>query len=195
MMGTPNRAALTLQQLYDDASLRGDLTDDEAAATFACAADALKSWDADPALADAALWESRLRDLRGFIRALGKFAALRTYAPEGDQLAAVQQVGRCAAVLGWGLDAEAFFYAQHGLDGPAMIKVLRTILTVTDDPAPQTDTVAAGKLQTDRLDRARLAGHSELRIVRPVEPDAPPDPPSSGWPLGRPGDRDDYSDL
>jgi len=177
MLEMPGRAARSLQQFYDEASLRGDLTDDEAAAAFAWAAAALANWDADPALADPAAWEFRLRDLRGFIRALGKFAALRTYAPEADQIAAVQQMSSRAAALSWELDATAFFAAQHGLGGPAMIELLRLILTM-QAAAPPTGAVRADPHQTDRLDRARLAGHSELRITRPAEAAPPPDDPA-----------------
>lgn len=135
MIDPSGRAARSAQQMYEDASLRGDLTDDEAAPLLAWAVDLLKAGAARPDLADDASWQSHYDALRNVIRALGKFAALRTYAPESDQQAALQRAADSLRAVGWRLDADAFFGKQAALPGDSMIKALIGILTPDAPPA------------------------------------------------------------
>lgn len=140
MIDPSGRAARAAQQVYEDASLRGDLTDDEAAPLLAWAVDLLKAGAARPDLADDASWQSHYDALRNVIRALGKFAALRTYAPESDQQAALQRAADNLRAIGWRLDADAFFGKQAALPGDSMIKALIGVLTpeLPGEPGAQT---------------------------------------------------------
>lgn len=128
MIDPSGRAARAAQQLYEDASLRGDLTDDEAAPLLAWAVDLLKARAARPDLTDEASWQSHDDALRNVIRAVGKFAALRTYAPESDQQAALHRAADSLRTIGWQIDADAFFSKQAALPGDSMIKALIGVL-------------------------------------------------------------------
>jgi len=135
------RAARAAQQLYEDASLRGDLTDDEAAPLLAWAVDLLKTRAVRPESLDEAGWQSYFDAVRNVVRTIGKFAALRTYAPESDQRAALSLVAEALRAVGWRLDADAFFAEQMSLPGGGMIKALIGVLT--PDPPGNTGIQAA----------------------------------------------------
>lgn len=97
---TMSRAEVLARAFAADSHLRGDLTDDEVVPLLAWATDRLKAWDADPALADPAAWDARVHDLRALMLAMGKFTALRTYAPQADQEAAWGIAAGQASALG-----------------------------------------------------------------------------------------------
>ncbi|MCS7069967.1 MAG: hypothetical protein NZM00_00560, partial [Anaerolinea sp.] len=103
------------QRLYDDASLRGDLTDDEAGPLLAWAADQIKSRVMQADLTDETAHQAVIAALRNAIRAIGKFAALRTYAPETDQRTALILAAERLRDLGWRLEVDAFFARQRDL--------------------------------------------------------------------------------
>ncbi|MGQ9909548.1 MAG: hypothetical protein ACUVS2_12000 [Candidatus Flexifilum sp.] len=140
------------QRLYEDASLRGDLTDDEAGPLLAWAVDQIKARAVQADRPDEAARLAVIAALRNAIRAVGKFAALRTYAPETDQRAALILAAERLRDLGWRLDAETFFVKQRDLPGDAMIRALLGVLApaaFTDDAsgpdAPSAPTVSIGE--------------------------------------------------
>lgn len=127
------------RRFYEDASLRGDLTDDEAAPLLAWAVDQIKARAVRADRPDEAARLAVIAALRNVIRAIGKFAALRTYAPETDQRTALTLAAERLRDLGWQLEPETFFAKQRDLPGDVMIRALLGVLV----PAPLADDASA----------------------------------------------------
>jgi hypothetical protein len=119
------RAQSALQQLYEDANLRDELTDDEAQPLYQWAEAQIAQLDA--AAADDAAFETSLEALRRLLKSINRFVGRRPFSTPDQQAEGLAKIAEHAQSLGYALPSErqsAFLQSQAATDNLSALSAL-----------------------------------------------------------------------
>ena len=146
-----SRVEAAIQSFYEDADLRGELTDDEANVLLRWAETELSKVDA--ASADDAAFEAATDTLSSLIKSINRFIGRRGYSTPEEQAAGFAKISAHAKALGYPLPADAFtasFDAQAAADNITALQALLSDIEHSAAPvAAQAAAAAPDTAQTD----------------------------------------------
>lgn len=126
-------AEQALRSLYEDPSLREDMTDDEAAALLEWGAAQISALAADSP--DDAVFEARVQAFRTMLMNINRYIGLLSYAPPEQTQAALNEALAAAPAAGFALLPSAEGQAQMDgppLSGPDAVRALTAVLRPTN---------------------------------------------------------------